>query len=59
MWIGRAVLRRHRMEGCRDLARIWDDEARFRKHIIMQQHAYGRGEYRYLAYPLPETIAAL
>jgi uncharacterized protein len=45
--------------GCRDLARIWDDESRFRKHIIMQQHAYGRGEYRYLSYPLPETIASL
>jgi hypothetical protein len=44
---------------CRDLARIWDQETRFRKHIIMQQHAYGRGEYRYLSYPLPETVARL
>jgi hypothetical protein len=25
----------------------------------MQQHAYGRGEYRYLAYPLPDIVAAL
>jgi len=44
---------------CRDLARIWDDELRFRKRIIMQQHAYGRGEYRYFAYPLPEIVASL
>ena len=44
---------------CREIADLWDDEARFRKHIIMQQHAYGRGEYRYLAYPLPETVARL
>lgn len=44
---------------CRDVARIWDEEARFRKRIIMQQHAYGRGEYRYLAYPLPDAVAAL
>jgi uncharacterized protein len=44
---------------CRDLAGIWDQGSRFRKHIIMQQHAYGRGEYRYLSYPLPETVARL
>ena len=44
---------------CRETALIWDEDARFRKRIIMQQRAYGRGEYRYLAYPLPETIAAL
>ncbi|MSP00400.1 MAG: proline hydroxylase [Acetobacteraceae bacterium] len=44
---------------CHDLARLWDDEVLFRKTIIMQQHAYGRGEYRYLAYPLPGPIAAL
>jgi hypothetical protein len=44
---------------CCDVARMWDDEARFRKRIIMQQHAYGRGEYRYLTYPLPETVARL
>ena len=52
---------RHVLDGmtCRDLARIWDEEARFRKHIIMQQHAYGRGEYRYFSYPLPDAVAAL
>ena len=44
---------------CRDVGRMWDEEARFRKRIIMQQHAYGRGEYRYLAYPLPDTVARL
>ena len=57
--LGYAV--RHVLDGetCRNVARIWDEESRFRKRIVMQQHAYGRGEYRYLAYPLPETIAAL
>jgi hypothetical protein len=44
---------------CRDLAALWDAEARFRKHIVMQQHGYGRGEYRYFAYPLPEPVAGL
>jgi hypothetical protein len=44
---------------CRDAARMWDDDDRFRKRIIMQQHAYGSGEYRYFNYPLPEKVAAL
>jgi hypothetical protein len=52
---------RHVMDAaeCRDVGRMWDEESRFRKRIIMQQHAYGRGEYRYLAYPLPDRVAAL
>jgi uncharacterized protein len=56
---GHAV--RHALDApaCRDLARIWDTDERFRKRIIMQQHAYGRGEYRYFAYPLPDIVAAL
>ena len=44
---------------CAEIARLWDDESRFRKRIVMQERAYGRGEYRYLAYPLPERVAAL
>jgi hypothetical protein len=44
---------------CRAAARMWDAEDRFRKRIIMQQHAYGRGEYRYFSYPLPDTVARL
>jgi len=44
---------------CRDVAPIWHEEARFRKRIVMQQHAYGKGEYRYLAYPLPHAVARL
>jgi len=44
---------------CRNLAQMWEEETRFRKRIIMQQHAYGRGEYRYFAYPLPDAVAEL
>ncbi len=44
---------------CGQIARIWEEENRFRKRIIMQDRAYGRGEYRYLSYPLPDRIAAL
>jgi len=44
---------------CRDLAALYADDTKFRKRIVMEHHAYGRGEYKYLAYPLPDQVAAL
>jgi hypothetical protein len=44
---------------CRWLAALYDDDARFRSRVVMQRHNFGRGEYKYLAYPLPEPVAAL
>ena len=44
---------------CRALAALWPDQARFRKHIVMQRHSYGQGEYQYFAYPLPEPVERL
>jgi hypothetical protein len=44
---------------CRKLAALYDDEDRFRSRIVMQRHNFGRGEYKYLSYPLPEPIAKL
>lgn len=46
-------------EACRDLARSWEDEARFRSPVVMARHGFGQGEYRYFAYPLPEPVADL
>ncbi len=46
-------------EACAGIAGLYGDDARFRKRIIMEQRAYGRGEYKYFAYPLPDPIAAL
>lgn len=46
-------------EACRALAESYDDDGRFRKRIVMEQHAYGKGEYKYFAYPLPDPVAAL
>jgi hypothetical protein len=46
-------------ETCRDLTGLYDHGERFRKRIVMEQHAYGKGEYKYFAYPLPEPVAAL
>ena len=44
---------------CRALAALWPERERFRKHIVMQRHGYGQGEYRYFAYPLPEPVERL
>jgi hypothetical protein len=44
---------------CNALAAAYDDDARFRSRVIMARHGFGRGEYKYFAYPLPTTIAAL
>jgi uncharacterized protein len=46
-------------EACRDIAALYPDDARFRSRIVMGNHGFGRGEYKYLAYPLPELIVAL
>jgi hypothetical protein len=44
---------------CRALAALWPEQARFRKHIVMQRHGYGQGEYQYFTYPLPKPVEAL
>ena len=44
---------------CVDIAALYDDEPRFRSRVVMARHGFGRGEYKYFAYPLPSTIAAL
>jgi hypothetical protein len=44
---------------CRSVAALYADEAAFRSRIIMARHNFGRGEYKYLRYPLPPLIAEL
>jgi hypothetical protein len=41
------------------VAGLFDDESQFRSHIIMARHGFGRGEYKYFAYPLPDRVAKL
>ena len=44
---------------CRNITALWPDGNRFRKHIVMQRHGYGQGEYQYFGYPLPEPVERL
>jgi uncharacterized protein len=46
-------------EDCALLAACYDDDARFRRRVVMERHGYGQGEYGYFAYPLPPLVAAL
>jgi hypothetical protein len=41
------------------IASLYGDDSKFRSHIVMARHGFGRGEYKYFAYPLPERIADL
>jgi len=44
---------------CRAIAGLYDDADRFRSQVVMARHGFGRGEYKYFAYPLPEIVAEL
>ena len=44
---------------CRSVAALYADEAAFRSRVVMARHNFGRGEYKYLRYPLPSLVAEL
>ena len=44
---------------CADLAALYVERALFRSEVQMARHGFGRGEYRYFAYPLPPPVADL
>jgi uncharacterized protein len=57
---GCAVLRRLLSpDECAALAALYPDDKQFRSRIVMGRHGFGRGEYKYFAYPLPDLIARL
>ena len=46
-------------EDCAALAAAYARDDLFRSRVVMARHGFGRGEYKYFDYPLPETVAAL
>ncbi|AWG28875.1 2OG-Fe(II) oxygenase [Burkholderia cenocepacia] len=44
---------------CDALASLYPRDALYRSRVVMARHGFGRGEYKYFAYPLPAVIAEL
>jgi hypothetical protein len=44
---------------CASLADRYGADENFRSRVIMARHGFGRGEYKYFAYPLPALVADL
>jgi len=44
---------------CEALVQGYASDELFRSRIVMARHGFGRGEYKYFAYPLPQAVAAL
>ncbi|OYO30992.1 2OG-Fe(II) oxygenase [Janthinobacterium sp. PC23-8] len=47
------------VDACLALAAQYDQPERFRSRVVMERQGFGRGEYQYFAYPLPEPVSAL
>ena len=44
---------------CDAFAALYPDDKNFRSRVVMGRHGFGRGEYKYFAYPLPDLIGEL
>jgi hypothetical protein len=47
-------------DACRTFAALYESgEGMFRSRVVMARHGFGRGEYQYFAYPLPQPLPQL
>lgn len=44
---------------CDALASLYPNDTLYRSRVVMARHGFGRGEYKYFAYPLPAIVAEL
>jgi uncharacterized protein len=48
-----------RGDECANLVATYAADKGFRSRVIMARHGFGRGEYKYFDYPLPEVVSEL
>ena len=46
-------------DACESIAGRYDADSIYRSRVVMARHGFGRGEYRYFAYPLPPLVQTL
>jgi len=46
-------------DDCKALAELYQHNDLFRSRVVMGQHGFGRGEYKYFSYPLPDIVEKL
>lgn len=57
---GNAVIKRiMSTDECDEIRGLYHEEKIFRSQVVMERHGFGRGEYRYFSYPLPDLITAM
>jgi len=44
---------------CAAISSCYGDDKLYRSRVIMARHGFGRGEYKYFSYPLPEVVGSL
>jgi len=42
-----------------NISSLFPNDELFRSRVVMERHRFGRGEYKYFKYPLPEVVASL
>jgi uncharacterized protein len=44
---------------CAEMAALYSHDMHFRSHVHMARHGFGKGEYKYFKYPLPDLVSEL